>query len=275
MDMISVDRSGIDHQFKALRDLPQQLSAALTDFALQYLIPIFRHPHEVVFAIPHRVATSLVVFHLYKSRPHLSPKGEGFTDHLSGTLNLARPVHKEVVSLFYQGEMRHAIGDKCKHRVVHDNDDISKIAVQRFSKIIENGTEYFLSEGVVEVKNHILVWKLEIYNIDVHAFHIVRAGSWIPPEVHHCLIVYLFPQLNANYLFERRSRRDQKHSAFAAAHINEAIVAEIIERKRIQFPSRCPWTDGKIRKIVGICVPTPSELLGQRWSGVRSMTQIK
>src|ERR1700691_5043296 len=85
--MISVDRSGIDHQFKALCDLPQQLTAALTDFPLQYLIPILRRPHQMVFAIPPRVPATPVVFHLYKSRAHPSPKGEGFTDPLSGTLN--------------------------------------------------------------------------------------------------------------------------------------------------------------------------------------------
>ncbi len=36
-----------------------------------------------------------VVFHLYKSRPLPSPKGEGFTDPLSGTLNSGRRIEVE------------------------------------------------------------------------------------------------------------------------------------------------------------------------------------
>jgi CRP/FNR family transcriptional regulator len=56
----------------------------------QELVPIFRRPHQVIFAIPRRLAATPVVFHLYKSRPHPSPKGEGFTDPLSGTLKNVR-----------------------------------------------------------------------------------------------------------------------------------------------------------------------------------------
>ena len=51
------------------------------------------YPHQVVFAVPYTVACRLVVLH-----PTIlarSPKGEGFTDPLSGTLNGEGPLwHK-------------------------------------------------------------------------------------------------------------------------------------------------------------------------------------
>jgi hypothetical protein len=73
---------------------------------------------------------------------------------------------------------------------------------------------------------------------------------------------FLFPQLDAYEPSEWQSRRDQEHPAFAAANINEAIVAEIVERKRIQYTSRGTWSSGDIVKICGIAGPAPSSLLG-------------
>ena len=44
---------------------------------------------SVVFAVPHRVTSSFVIFHDYSifQPTYPSPKGEGFADPLSGTLN--------------------------------------------------------------------------------------------------------------------------------------------------------------------------------------------
>jgi hypothetical protein len=64
--MVPVDRSRIDYQFDALRDLTQQFTAALPYITTKNFIPLFRRPHQVILAIPHRVAAMLVVFHHYK-----------------------------------------------------------------------------------------------------------------------------------------------------------------------------------------------------------------
>ena len=89
MDVISVYRTRIDHHLFASSYLAQQLSAPLTYVTPQNLIPILRRPYQVVFAVPDRMTSSFVIFHDYSiiQPTYPSPKGEGFADPLSGTLN--------------------------------------------------------------------------------------------------------------------------------------------------------------------------------------------
>ena len=53
-------------------------------------VTVFRHPHDVIFAVPNRVAAAFVQFHaaiLHRKCTYPIPtKGVGFTDPLSGTL---------------------------------------------------------------------------------------------------------------------------------------------------------------------------------------------
>ena len=88
MDVISVYRTRVDRHLLASRYLAQQLPAPLTNVTPQNLISILRRPYQVIFAVPDRVATSFVIFHDYSiiQPTYPSPKGEGFTDPLSGTL---------------------------------------------------------------------------------------------------------------------------------------------------------------------------------------------
>jgi hypothetical protein len=64
--MVSVDRSRVDHKFQTLRDLAEYFAATLTYITAKDFIPVLRRPHKVILAIPHRVAATLVVFHLHK-----------------------------------------------------------------------------------------------------------------------------------------------------------------------------------------------------------------
>ena len=66
MDMVPVDRSRVDYPFNTLRDLAEQFTAALPYITAKNFIPVFRRPHYVIFAIPNRVAATLMVFHHYK-----------------------------------------------------------------------------------------------------------------------------------------------------------------------------------------------------------------
>ena len=87
--MIAVNRTGIDIHFLTSGNLTQQLPAAASHISTQYLVTILRRPHQVILAIPDTVATSFVVLHRlidYYASLNPSPKGEGFTDPLSGTL---------------------------------------------------------------------------------------------------------------------------------------------------------------------------------------------
>jgi len=64
--MIPIDRARVDYKFETLRNLAEQLPAALPHITAKDFIPVFRRPHQVIFAIPHRVDASLIGFHHYK-----------------------------------------------------------------------------------------------------------------------------------------------------------------------------------------------------------------
>ena len=66
-------------------------------------MPIFRDPDDVVLSVPYRLNAALVVRHpdTIASR---SPKGEGFTDLLWGTLNQALQIGAVAAFLDRLGE---------------------------------------------------------------------------------------------------------------------------------------------------------------------------
>ena len=61
--MIPIDRPRVDHHLVRPRRLPQQLPAALADVTAEHRVAILRDPHEMIFAVPDRVAAALVPFH--------------------------------------------------------------------------------------------------------------------------------------------------------------------------------------------------------------------
>lgn len=75
---------------RALR--PGRCEGTNTDISTQHTEPIFRHPNQMIFAIPHRVAAALVRFHPNTriGRDPKPPKGVLFPDPLSGTLKVTR-----------------------------------------------------------------------------------------------------------------------------------------------------------------------------------------
>ena len=96
VDMIAIDRARVNHHLVRPRRLAQQLPAPLAHVTTEHRMAILCDPHQMVLAVPDRVAAALVSFHagiLRRStelpRP---PKGVGFPDPLSGTLN-ARIAH--------------------------------------------------------------------------------------------------------------------------------------------------------------------------------------
>src|SRR5437868_5974712 len=85
MHVIAVDRSRVDRHLQTSRYLSQQLPCSLSYFPYQHRISILRYQYKVVFTVPNRVATRLIILHSTILFP--SPKGEGFTDPRWGTLN--------------------------------------------------------------------------------------------------------------------------------------------------------------------------------------------
>lgn len=73
------------------RCLSDQLSATLADITAEHLVTRLRDPHEMILTVPNRVTAALVRFHsaiLHGNlRNPMPPKGVGFPDPLSGTLN--------------------------------------------------------------------------------------------------------------------------------------------------------------------------------------------
>jgi hypothetical protein len=63
MDMIPVYRPGMNNHLMAQRNFPQQLPGAKADIPAQNCEPILRHPHNVVFAVPHRMTARLRRLH--------------------------------------------------------------------------------------------------------------------------------------------------------------------------------------------------------------------
>ena len=61
-------------------------------------ITILRHPNQVILAVPDRVAAALVALHAPVYTGHVAdpmpPKGVGFPDPLSGTLNAPVAKHR-------------------------------------------------------------------------------------------------------------------------------------------------------------------------------------
>jgi hypothetical protein len=88
--MIPIDRSRIDRHFLTARNLPQQFTASPSNIPSQHRITVLRHPYQVILTIPYRMTSTLVIFHASILTRHIpmSPEGEGFTEPLSGTLNM-------------------------------------------------------------------------------------------------------------------------------------------------------------------------------------------
>jgi hypothetical protein len=63
VDMIAIDRPGMNYHLMRCCRLTQQFSAPDPNISAQHWVAIFRHPHQVVFAVPNRMAAPLVRFH--------------------------------------------------------------------------------------------------------------------------------------------------------------------------------------------------------------------
>src|SRR5579864_1419058 len=90
MHVVPIDRPSVDHHLVSSRDFSQQLTGPQAHIPTQHRMPILRYPHEMVLAVPNRVAPTLRVLH-DRSVASRSPKGEGFTDPRIETLNSASP----------------------------------------------------------------------------------------------------------------------------------------------------------------------------------------
>ena len=92
--MIAVNGSRVDRHLVRPSRLTDQLSTSVANIPAQDLVAILRDPHHVVLAVPDRVAAAFERFHSRRlhgnRREPRPPKGVGFTDPLSGTLN---PIH--------------------------------------------------------------------------------------------------------------------------------------------------------------------------------------
>ena len=63
MDMVPVQRASMDRHLLAARYLAQQLTTPLAHIARQNREAVLRDPHKMVFAVPDRMAASLVMLH--------------------------------------------------------------------------------------------------------------------------------------------------------------------------------------------------------------------
>ena len=64
MNVVAIDRAGVNHHLMCPRRLPQKFPALLSHVATQHLVSVLRHPHQVVFSVPDRMAAALVRLHL-------------------------------------------------------------------------------------------------------------------------------------------------------------------------------------------------------------------
>ena len=87
--MIEVHSPSIDLDFNASGNFPNQLSTSKCYVSHKHGIPVLGCPHKMIFAIPDRV-TALFIFCHTSVLNDPSPKGEGFTDPLSGTLKFKK-----------------------------------------------------------------------------------------------------------------------------------------------------------------------------------------
>ena len=65
--MIPIDRTRVDQHLLAARYLAQQFPTAMPYISRQYLVPILRRSYDMVFAIPYRVAATLIVLHIMQN----------------------------------------------------------------------------------------------------------------------------------------------------------------------------------------------------------------
>jgi hypothetical protein len=90
--MVTIDRARVDDHLVRPGRLAQQFATPRAHVAAEHRVAILRDPHEMVLAVPDRVAAALVAFHAGILRRSTSmprpPKGVGFPDPLSGTLKL-------------------------------------------------------------------------------------------------------------------------------------------------------------------------------------------
>ncbi len=97
--MIAVYRPCMNTDLVGTSRLTDEFAASLPDIPAQHRIPVLRHPHHVILAVPNGVAAPLVSFHpaiLYRNRRDpMPPKGVGFPDPLSGTLKKACPRNRK------------------------------------------------------------------------------------------------------------------------------------------------------------------------------------
>ena len=84
--MIAINRTGMNMHIMCYRYLPQQFPATQANVPAQNFISVLRRPNQMVFAVPNRMTATLVKLHKWMLRIP-SPKGEGFTDPLTGTVN--------------------------------------------------------------------------------------------------------------------------------------------------------------------------------------------
>jgi len=69
INMFAIHRSSLEHHLLATGDFSKQLTASLTHTTPNYLIPLFRRPHQMILAVPHRKAATIVVFLPIKPSP--------------------------------------------------------------------------------------------------------------------------------------------------------------------------------------------------------------
>src|SRR5262245_6784248 len=93
MNVVAINRSGVDKHLVCPRRLPQQLSTTLPNITCQNCKSVFRRPYKVILAVPDRVAAPLVRLHFGILHGHrwnpMPPKGVGIADPLSGTAKCA------------------------------------------------------------------------------------------------------------------------------------------------------------------------------------------
>ncbi len=64
MNVVAIDRASVNYMSCAGAVSQQKFPAALSHVATQHLVSVLRHPHQVVFTVPDRMAAALVRLHL-------------------------------------------------------------------------------------------------------------------------------------------------------------------------------------------------------------------
>ena len=63
MDMVPIDRTGVNEHLMRSRRFPKQLPASQPNVPTKDGMTVLRHPHQVIFAVPNGMAATLVRFH--------------------------------------------------------------------------------------------------------------------------------------------------------------------------------------------------------------------